>query len=131
MKKALLIKPRDSYSYAVIPNLGLGYLAASLRKHGFQAEILDCNKKQLNPKEFESYLKENDFHLIGFQVYTNSLMSAKQIIEMVKAASPTSIINIGGPHPSGDPEHVLNFFPQADCAIVGEGEEAIVELMKL
>jgi radical SAM superfamily enzyme YgiQ (UPF0313 family) len=131
VKKALLIKPRDSYSYAVIPNLGLGYLAASLRKHGFQAEILDCNKKQLNPKEFESYLKENDFHLIGFQVYTNSLMSAKQMIEMVKAASPTSIINIGGPHPSGDPEHVLNFFPQADCAIVGEGEEAIVELMKL
>ncbi|MCX5705624.1 MAG: radical SAM protein [Candidatus Omnitrophica bacterium] len=129
MKKALLVKPKDSYSYAVIPNLGLGYLAASLRKHGFEACILDCNKKSFDPQEFVTYLKANNFHLIGFQVYTNSLLSAKLMMETAEKALPEAIILIGGPHPSGDPGHALRFFSEADCAVVGEGEEAVVALM--
>jgi radical SAM superfamily enzyme YgiQ (UPF0313 family) len=126
MKKALLIKPKDSYSYAVIPNLGLGYLAASLRKHGFEAHILDCNKELFKPGELEAYLNKNNFHLIGFQVYTNSLLSTKLMMEAVKNILPEAIILIGGPHPSGDPQQALSFFPEADCAVVGEGKRPLL-----
>jgi len=131
MKKVLLIKPKDSYSYAVIPNLGLGYLASSLRKHGFEPQLLDCNKAELKADEFKEYLVKNNFHMVGFQVYTNSLLSAKAMMKVVRNILPDTVILIGGPHPSGDPEQALFFFQEADCAVIGEGEEAVVELMKL
>lgn len=131
MKKALLIKPKDNYSYAVIPNLGLGYLGAALKKQGFAVDIFDCNKQSFDLKDFEQRLVKGGFHLVGFQVYTNSLLNAKALAESAKRLLPDAIIVVGGPHPSGDPEQSLHYFKEADCIVVGEGESVITRLMGL
>ena len=131
MKKALLVKPSDSYSYAIIPNLGLGYLAAWLRRDGFEAYILDCNKESIDAESFAAYLMRNEFHLVGFQVYTSNLYNTGEMTKITRRLMKDAIIVIGGPHPSGDPEHALDFLQEVDCAVVGEGELAIAELMKL
>jgi anaerobic magnesium-protoporphyrin IX monomethyl ester cyclase len=130
-KKALLIKPLDHCAYVVIPNLGLGYLAASLKKNGFEVLILDCNKGRFDMRSFEGLLAQHDFHLIGFQLYSSGLESAKYMMAEVKKLSRDSILVVGGSQPSGDPEYTLRHFLDVDCAVIGEGEKSIVELMNL
>lgn len=129
--RALLIKPRDYRSYAVIPNLGLGYLAASLQEKGFGAEILDCNNGPFDLRQFEDNLRKRRFDIVGFQLFTSALTDAQRMIEAVKRILPDSVVVVGGPHPSGDPEHALRFLRGVDFAVVGEGEKAIVEIMSL
>lgn len=132
MKKALLVKPMDRYTYAVIPNLGLGYLASQLRNDGFEVIIIDCNKESIDLKAFAEYLSKNkDFHMVGFQLYTNTLPYAKEMIKVVKTTLEDAIIVAGGPHPSGDPAHTLSYIADIDCVITGEAEPSITEIMKL
>ena len=53
--KVLLIQPpvRDFYQTSIRTQpIGLAYLAASLRTHGYEVEILDCQTEQ---KEIHSY----------------------------------------------------------------------------
>ncbi|MBE0428252.1 MAG: B12-binding domain-containing radical SAM protein [Thermoleophilia bacterium] len=126
-----MIKPKDVYTYSVMPNLGLGYLAASLRESGLDAVILDCNKEDIGPEDFRGYLSGKEFHLIGFQVYTSGIPSARRMVHVARALNEEAILVLGGPHPSGDVEQTFSILPDVDCAVVGEGEEAIVELMKL
>jgi len=132
MKKTLLIKAKDIYSYAVTPNLGLGYLASALRQNNYEPVILDCNKNSMGADRFEEYLGKNkDFHLVGFQLYTNALPAAKKMVEITRRILKDAIIVLGGPHPSGDPLQTLEYFKDADCVVVGEGELVLPKLMEL
>ena len=44
MKRVLLVKPISRYYYTLAPNLGLGYIASSLRNAGCYVSILDCDR---------------------------------------------------------------------------------------
>lgn len=131
MKKILLVKPKDEYSYAVIPSLGLGYLAASLRKKGFEPHIMDLNKPGLGVAAFEKYMAEHSFPVVGLQVYTSSIRSANEVAAISRRVNKDAVIIAGGPHPSGDPEHALRSIPDADCLVVGEGENAVAAIAML
>ncbi len=131
MKKALLVKPGDIYSYAVIPNLGLGYIASALRKNGFEAIILDCNNVKDHIEVFKKHLEDPDVHMVGFQVFTSGLTAARGMVEMARSVLKDVLIVAGGAHPSGDPDSTFRMLKEIDLAVTGEAEEIIPELMRL
>jgi anaerobic magnesium-protoporphyrin IX monomethyl ester cyclase len=49
---------------------------------------------------------------------------------MIKDWKTSAIIVLGGPHVSALPDQVLNYYPQVDYVVRGEGERTIVELAK-
>ena len=57
MARVLLVRPISQYYYTVSPNLGLGYLAAALRKAGHDVDILDCDKERMAQEGFERHVK--------------------------------------------------------------------------
>ncbi len=118
--KILLLNPISASKMPiVIPNLGLGYLASALRQDGHSISMLDCNKEHLTFADLSTYLGQKSYSLIGIQVYSCDLSTAKRTIEIIKQISPHTTVVVGGPHSTALPEQSLTFLG-ADLAIAGE-----------
>ena len=130
--KVLLINPLtiDKRMIAITPNIGLGYIATSLRKNGFKVEIWDGVKKGMSKKKLEERLKILDYDVAGFQVYTCGVKETQECLKTVKSLSPEIITIIGGAHPSCDPEGVMIDLKEADFAFRGEAEIGLIQLLK-
>ena len=126
--KILLLNPISASKMPiVIPNLGLGYLASALRNRGHSVSILDCNKEQLTMKDISVCLREKSYRLIGIQVYSCDISTAKRTVEIIKQITPETTIVVGGPHPTALPEQSLTFLG-ADFSIAGEALYGLPDL---
>jgi len=68
-------------------------------------------------------------HVVGFAVYSVAYNNVKEMIQEMRAILPETKIVIGGPHVSALPAWSLKD-TKADFAVVGEGEEIMVELVR-
>jgi anaerobic magnesium-protoporphyrin IX monomethyl ester cyclase len=129
--KILLINPLtiEDSMVNITPNLGLGYIATSLRENGFDVEIWDGVKKNMTRQKLEKRLQTADYDVAGFQVYTRSVKEAQEGLNTVKSVDPDIITVIGGPHSSGDPEGSMAYL-KTDYAFRGEAEIGLVQLLK-
>jgi len=130
--RVLLICP-GAILYAEQP-LGILYLSSRLKQAGHETRVWA-------PSSMDYYLKRLVFskgslckeierfkpQLVGFSVASASFSYTLKIAKMVKAHSKVPII-FGGPHPTVDPESTLTH-PLVDMICIGEGEEALVELV--
>lgn len=121
--KILLVQPiKDKRRVLnLMPNLGLGYLATSLRKK-FTVQILDCVKENIDFDAFAHFIKKNQFDVIGFTMFSCDIESIRQSIKIVKDINPKIVVVVGGPHPSGDPNGTMKYLSEADFAFKGEAE---------
>ncbi|MFH1752157.1 MAG: cobalamin-dependent protein [archaeon] len=125
--------------------LGLGYLAAYLKKNGFEVKALDCliegneNKVKvseniyrvgLSEKEIEKRILEIKPDIIGIScLFTAYEQNVFEVAEIVKKVLPDCLVVVGGAHASGYPESVLKN-KNIDLAVIGEGEETFLEIVK-
>lgn len=104
------------------PPLGLGYLAASLRKkfgsQAFQIKIID--------QRVEQEIKKFKPDLIGISSVTQNYNLACQYARLAKKYNLPVII--GGVHISMSPASLTRHM---DAGVVGEGEETICDLVEL
>ncbi|WP_027389442.1 B12-binding domain-containing radical SAM protein [Chrysiogenes arsenatis] len=114
----------------LMPPLGLASIAAWLEKRGLHADLLDC---YATPDTAETLLREQLLSTrpawIGFSCTTSSFLDGVRLSQLVKSILPGIRSVFGGPHISALKTEVLERFPDVDYAIVGEGEEAIEDLM--
>ena len=103
------------------PNLGFGYLVASLRQHfgktAIQFNIIDNNVE----RELDSFRP----NLVGITSVSQNYNYAKAYAHMAKQRGIPVII--GGVHISALPQTKTQ---DMDVAVLGEGEETIVELVE-
>ena len=115
---------------ARVPPLGLAYVAAALEKAGFQVSMLD-NYQLHKPIDYvKQEIKRLNPEIIGI---TCGSVTYERCIETAKAAKevlPSCKIVVGGWHPSYMPDSMLQH-PEIDYVVMGEGEEAMVELATL
>lgn len=119
--KILLIVPINR-TYVIMPMLGLGYLASVAKRYGCDVAILDCKREGFDYRDFENYIKDRHFDLIGFQIFTYDLNSVKRHVDIIRKYNKEAIIIGGGAHPSGDPAGILGYINNLDFAFKGEGE---------
>ncbi len=130
--KVCLIKPVTHRIYdkeQFYIDIGLGFLATSLRKAGHEVKILDCPQNRMTLEEFREFVKNNYYNIYGFKVYTHGINMVNQSIQIIKKEQPRSIVIVGGPHPSGVGEYIFNFFPELDYAFRGEAEVSLPMLL--
>ena len=121
--KVLLVIPINR-TYVVMPSLGLGYVASTLREAGHSIEILHCIKEKYSYEDFERHLKTHKYDLIGYQMFTYDVNSIIKHVEIAKAVNGNMLNVLGGYHPSGDPLGVLDTVALADYALASEVELA-------
>ncbi len=126
--KIVLVKP-VSDTHIITPPVCLGYLATALRKSNYEVSILDCPQKKIDFKSFESYMKNLNPDVIGFQVFSLDIYSVKRSLQIVKNINNSVITIIGGAHPSGMPKESMEYFQEADFGFAGESELGLPLLM--
>lgn len=129
--KVLLVNPINR-TYVIIPSLGLGYLASSIRKK-HSVTILDCKKKNMTYTDFFNYIKNIEFDLIGFQVFSYDINSVKRHIEIIRQLKDKRKVTVvaGGSHPSGLPGSIFSCLPNLDFAFRGENEIGFANFVDL
>lgn len=131
--KVLLISFGDYRRSEYDEALGLGYLAAYLRKNGFVCDILDANLprlKRLSNVEIAGFIKKRRYDLVGITVFTNFFNSTMALARDIKDIFPQADIVLGGHHVTFTHKDVLLEYPFINYIVRGEGEYTLLELAR-
>jgi radical SAM superfamily enzyme YgiQ (UPF0313 family) len=111
-----------------MPLLGLGYLAAYLRLHGYPVAIADAKFDRLGLDAVLERIRGFSPSLLGLTAMTHEVRRAAEIAAAARAVLPGLRTVIGGPHATALPLETLAEFPDFDFAVFGEGEETLLGL---
>ena len=122
--KILLLLPRVEPN--TNPPLGLGYIAAFLRKSGRDVEILDPT---FEGRDYAfKRLSRSDYEILGVSAYTMNFNLGLEFARFAKSKNNRCSVLFGGVHPSILYEEVIKE-EAIDFVAVGEGEETTLELI--
>jgi radical SAM superfamily enzyme YgiQ (UPF0313 family) len=110
--------------------LGIGYLSASVKQHGYRVRLIDPNVQDAPAPAIADAVRCANPLLVGVSFMTPQFFTAREIVEAIKASSPGTPVVLGGPHPSVMPDRTLREIPQADFAVHGEGEQTTLALLE-
>ena len=108
----------------VLPPLGLGYIASSLEKAGFEVDVIDAIALALSKEDVAIRIKEFNPHIVGITAMTPTIKGAFEAAEIAKNLGKITLI--GGVHMSIFPLETLQR-NSVDFGIIGEGEESMVK----
>ncbi len=137
MAKIILISPPYVDLYGKLDKaagryfpLGLGYIAAYLRKYGnHDVEMYEMDAQGLSLHDIAGIIKKGSPDVIGLTCSTPSFFRAIELAKAARDNSPAKIV-LGGVHASALPEFILNNYSGLiDCVICGEGEITMLELV--
>ena len=112
--------------------LGLGYIAAYLRKYGhYEVQIFDAIQKQSTMEDVIRAVASYDPAYIGMTTYTMNIKAAVEVAKQIKNKwGDQKKIIAGGPHASDDYKNLLTNYPYCDFVVIGEGEKTALELLQ-
>lgn len=123
--KILLVNPNSRFliNEKVFPTLGLLYLSAYIKQHGYRdVTLIDMNDEEPLPARI-------DADIVGFYSNTPQFPTAMRLAREIRkrnlARKPLYVI--GGPHVSGKPEDAAGEF---DVVVAGEGERAFLDVVR-
>lgn len=119
-----LAKKRD-YFVKRDPQIGLAYLAASLRQEGCESEILDFSAEFMEKFEFVNYVLETKPLFIGFYAATAIQERVLDYIKILKLSISGVKICVGGPDMYSDKVYLE---AGADMYCQGEGDLTIKDI---
>jgi len=131
MARVLLVQPpaatRNKGGSFAEP-IGLEYVAAMLGSQGHEAPIVDAWVDGLDFPDIQQSIRDFAPDVVGITATSVLVPNAWTVAEQVKAISPDIPVVMGGAHAIYEPRWTLQN-PAVDVAIVGEGEDAILELL--
>ena len=115
---------------ATLPCLGLLTLASSLREAGHRVCLEDASATGLNEEALLARARRCHPDIIGLTAVTPSISRTNALAIRMKESFPSTPIILGGPHVTAIPEGTLKACSAFDYAVIGEGEQTIVELVE-
>lgn len=107
-------------------NLGLGYLAATLKKAGYRVLVLDFEQ---DLAALVAATRKSKPLLVGFSlIFQFYVRRFEAMARALRDAGVDAHFTIGGHFPSLSPEHTLELMPQIDSVVRFEGEFTLLEL---
>jgi anaerobic magnesium-protoporphyrin IX monomethyl ester cyclase len=103
--------------------LGILYIAAILRKHGYKISFVDLTFGNFH--DIKKELLSTD--IIGISAASALFGSASKVANYIKEIDQDLTCIIGGPHATAFPQDCLE--KGFDIAVIGEGERTIIDLL--
>src|SRR5262249_2900033 len=108
-------------------NLGLGYLAATLRQHGYTVRVMDF---ETHPSAVLDEVRTLDPVLIGFSlIFQFYIDRFGDMIRHLRASGVCCHFTIGGHFPSLSYAQTLALIPELDSVVRFEGELTLLDLV--
>ena len=118
--------PGHKSKYGLQP-LGVLYIAALLKREGFEVEVLDADIDGLSVRETADRILASEPDLIGFSMMTPQLITALACSTLLKQARPEVPIVLGGAHFDSTKGDTFDMATCFDFAVTGEGEWTLLE----
>ncbi len=142
MKVLLLMPPypkskifRKSMKHlgAVLPPLGIAYIAAVLEKEGHDVKIIDgpaqANIEGYGFDELRRDVSTFNPDVAGVSASLSQIDLAKEALKIVKEINPKVLTVVGGPLVSADPNALLGL-KDADYGVYGEADLTFVKILE-
>jgi anaerobic magnesium-protoporphyrin IX monomethyl ester cyclase len=134
--KILLIRPvdlkkkkkRPLETPLTHPPLGLLYIGAALEKDNHDVQILDFYAETISKKKLTGLVTDSD--AVGLCVYSHEYRGAETLSKEIKTIDADIPVIIGGPHCILSQKDSLSSIPHADISVVGEGEHAVIDIIR-
>ena len=109
-------------------NLGLGYLAAVLRRAGYAVQVVDIEQ---DPAEIVRLARELNPLLIGFSLIFQFFIDRYAVLlYLLRDNGLDCHFTMGGHFPSLSYEQTLELVPELDSIVRFEGESTLLELVE-
>lgn len=131
MRIALINLPSTELDLVANPKLetlGLGYLAAYLRREGHAVTIRDANIRSEHLTVDHPLFQGGPFSIIGFSCLTNNVSETIRLIPEIKRRWPSTHVTLGGYYATFNYETLLETEPGIDSVVMGEGEQIMAGL---
>jgi anaerobic magnesium-protoporphyrin IX monomethyl ester cyclase len=100
-------------------------------REGFDIDYMDCTLNENPWGGLEEKVRKEKPEVVGISVIcTAFIYDGMNAANLIRAASPRSIIIMGGEHPSFMAEETLRDCPGIDFICVGEGEVTLTEFLR-
>jgi radical SAM superfamily enzyme YgiQ (UPF0313 family) len=135
---------KTTYSAPVTPPIGPAYLAAVLKRAGYDVSIVDAvgadiyriTRSPCNRFNFQGLLTEDiisrldqNVRIVGVSLmFSQEWIEHRSLIRAIRAARPQAVIVAGGEHSTAMPEYILRDCPEINYIVAGEGEITFLEL---
>jgi len=111
------------------PPLGLLYVAGYTAEHSdHELTVIDAQVEELSYEQIGARLTEIQPDVVGLTAMTLTLLDVMRTVEAAKEARSETTVVLGGPHVHLFPEETIRL-AGVDFLVLGEGEEAFVELL--
>jgi anaerobic magnesium-protoporphyrin IX monomethyl ester cyclase len=124
------LEPRiHAEEIAVVP-MGLYYVGAMLKAHGYEVEILNWYDAGHSPETLKEALICKKPDLIGVSIVHANRWGGIDIARISKALDPNVPVVFGGIGATFLWEHLLTHFAEIDYVVLGEGEFTFLALVQ-
>ena len=136
VSKILFVEPPKDYWFVMgeylPPPTGLLVLAAYIEREipDLEIEVLDCQAQRKDWKDIERYIESYSPGIVAASGFTCNAYVCARVAEIAKEVDKDIVTIVGGQHFSFTAEESLHNFPEIDYIVRGEGERAIVALIK-
>lgn len=117
----------DDYFARKIP-VGLGLLGAVLNEAGFPAKV--GNLSRFDRDRIARTIARERPDVLGVSVFTFNRHASRDLARIAREVVPGTYIVAGGPHVTHLDRHWLEAYPEFDAVVRGEGETALVEIVR-
>lgn len=115
---------------AVMPGLGVLYIAACLRQAGLPVMVLDAEGRGLDREHTIQAIARENPGVLGITATTLSIGSAAHVAQKIKAILPKIKVFIGGPHVTALPVETMQRWPHIDGCVLGDGEISFLKIVQ-
>ncbi|MFO7707521.1 MAG: cobalamin-dependent protein [Desulfobacterales bacterium] len=123
------IDPRIDAEDIRFAPMGIYHVAAALKQHGHEVEVLNWHDRSRAEAAVERDLRAWRPQVVGFSILHANRWGAIEIARVAKRIDPGVTVVFGGVGATFLWEHLLRHFPEIDYVVLGEGERTFPLLL--
>ncbi len=119
---------------AVLPPLGVGYIAAMLERDGHIVKIIDgpawATVYEYDYNDLEKDILDFNPELIGISASSSQLDHVKNCLDVIKRAAPNAKTILGGTMVSSYPQILIEDLKEIDYGVYGEADLTFPDILR-
>jgi anaerobic magnesium-protoporphyrin IX monomethyl ester cyclase len=100
---------------------GQALMVAMADKRGHHVQVFDANAWRPTDEDLAEAVREDDWDVIATGGITTTYSYIKKAVHIARVNAPRALIVAGGGFLTSMPTDIMNFLPELDLGIVGEG----------
>lgn len=114
----------------IVPPIGLLAIGSALTYNNYKVKIIDCQLQNIDKEKLKKIVKESNSKFFGITCHVDNRFEAFLTARIIKEINPRAIIILGGPLITVSYEEIIKNIKEVDYAVLGDGEEAILEIIR-